>query len=69
MAGTWADFTTGEVITEAQMQNVQDSLVFIFANESAANSALTNKTEGTIFFDTTADALKAWNGSAWISIP
>jgi hypothetical protein len=69
MAGTWADFTTGEVITEAQMQNVQDSLIFIFASESAANTALTNKTEGTIFFDTTADQLKAWDGSAWITIP
>jgi len=65
MAGTWADFTTGEVITEAQMQNVQDSLIFIFANESAANSALTNKVEGTAFFDTTADKIKVWDGSAW----
>jgi len=69
MAGTWADFTTGEVITEAQMQNVQDSLIFIFANESAANTALTNKVEGTIFFDTTADKLKAWTGSAWKELP
>lgn len=68
MAGTWADFTTGEVITEAQMQNVQDSLMFIFANESAANTALTNKVEGTIFFDTTAASLKAWDGSAWKSL-
>jgi len=69
MAGTWADFTTGDVITEAQMQNVQDSLIFIFANESAANTALTNKVEGTIFFDTTADKLKAWTGSAWKVLP
>jgi len=68
MAGTWADFTTGDVITEAQMQNVQDSLVFIFANESAANSALTNKVEGTVFFDTTADKMKFWDGSAWVQI-
>ena len=68
MAGTWADFTTGDVITEAQMQNVQDSLIFIFASESAANSALTNKVEGTIFFDTTADKMKFWDGSAWVQI-
>jgi len=68
MAGTWADFTTGDVITEAQMQNVQDSLIFIFASESAANSALTNKVEGTLFFDTTEDKMKFWNGSAWIAV-
>jgi len=65
MAGTWADFTTGEVITEAQMQNVQDSLIFIFADESTANSTLTNKVEGTAFFDTTVDKIKVWDGLAW----
>ena len=66
-AGVWFDWTTGDLVTEARFQDIQDSIVFIYASESAANSALTNKVEGTVFFDTTANVLKAWNGSAWVS--
>jgi len=66
-AGAWFDWTTGDLVTEARFQDIQDSIVFIYASESAANSALTNKVEGTVFFDTTANVLKAWNGSAWVS--
>lgn len=65
-AGAWFDWTTGDLVTEARFQDIQDSIVFIYASESAANSALTNKVEGTIFYDTTANLLKAWDGSAWI---
>jgi hypothetical protein len=66
-AGNWVDWNTGDLVTAAAFQDMQDSIVFIYASESAANSALTNKVEGTIFYDTTADVLKAWDGSAWIS--
>jgi len=66
-AGGWFDWTTGDLVTESRFQDIQDSIVFIFASESAANSALTNKVEGTIFYDTTANLIKAWNGSAWIA--
>ena len=66
-AGGWFDWSTGDLVTEARFQDIQDSIVFIFADETAANAALTNKVEGTIFYDTTADVIKAWNGSAWIS--
>ena len=69
MAGTWQDWTSGEFVDTPDLQNVQDSLIFIFASDSAANSALTNKTEGTLYFNTTDDKLKAWDGSAWIEIP
>ena len=65
-AGAWFDWTTGDLVTEARFQDIQDSIVFIYASESAANAALTNKVEGTIFYDTTANLLKAWDGSAWI---
>jgi hypothetical protein len=65
-AGGWFDWTTGDLVTEARFQDIQDSIVFIFANETAANSALTNKVEGTVFYDTTDNLLKAWSGSAWI---
>jgi hypothetical protein len=65
-AGGWFDWSTGDLVTEARFQDIQDSIVFIFASESAANSALTNKVEGTVFYDTGANLLKAWSGSAWI---
>jgi|TARA_R100000482_G_scaffold101543_1_gene44718 hypothetical protein len=67
-AGGWRDWTEGELVTEALFQDIQDSIAFIFASESAANSALTRKVEGTQFFDTGADKLKVWNGSAWIEV-
>ena len=66
-AGAWFDWNTGDLVTEARFQDIQDSIVFIYADETAANAALTNKVGGTIFYDTTADVIKAWNGSAWIS--
>tara|TARA_R100000773_G_scaffold15560_5_gene14154 strand:+ start:5997 stop:6446 length:450 start_codon:yes stop_codon:yes gene_type:complete len=66
-AGGWFDWTTGDLVTESRFQDIQDSLVFIFASESAANTALTNKVEGTVFFDTGENLLKAWSGTAWIT--
>ena len=66
-AGVWFNWTTGDLVTEARFQDIQDSIVFIYSSESAANSALTNKVEGTIFYDTTANLIKAWNGAAWVS--
>ena len=68
MAGTWEDWTEGEFVDTDDLQNIQDSLIFIYSSDSAANSALTNKVEGTIYFNTTDDKLKAWDGSAWINI-
>jgi hypothetical protein len=64
-AGAWFDWTTGDLVTEARFQDIQDSIVFIYASESAANSALTNKVEGTVFVDTTDNLIKMWNGSSW----
>ena len=66
-AGNWVDWNTGDLVTAAAFQDMQDSILFIYASEAAADAALTNKVEGTVFFDTTADVLKAWDGSAWIS--
>ena len=65
-AGAWFDWKTGDLVTEARFQDIQDSIVFIYDDETAANAALTNKVEGTIFYDKSVDQLKAWNGSAWI---
>jgi len=66
-AGNWVDWNTGDLVTASAFQDIQDSIVFIFVDETAANAALTNKVEGTIFYDTTDNLIKAWDGSAWIS--
>jgi len=67
-AGAWRNWTQGELVTEALFQDIQDSIAFIFASESAANTALTSKIEGTQFYDTGEDKLKIWNGSAWDAV-
>jgi len=67
-AGSWFDWTTGDLVTEAKFQDIQDSILFIYASDSAANTALTNKVEGTVYFNTTDDILKVWDGSAWIEV-
>lgn len=68
MAGTWKDFVEGELVSETELQNIQDSLVFIYSSESAANTALTSKVDGTLFYDTTANSVKVWNGSSWDAV-
>ena len=65
-AGNWVDWNTGDLVTAAAFQDIQDSIVFIFSDETAANAALTNKVEGTVFYDTTNNLLKAWDGAQWI---
>lgn len=67
-AGGWRNWAQGELVTEALFQDIQDSIAFIYASESAANTALTNKVEGTQFYDTGEDKLKIWNGSAWVAV-
>ena len=65
-AGNWVDWNTGDLVTAASFQDIQDSIVFIYTDETAANAALTNKVEGTIYYDKTLDQIRAWNGSSWI---
>jgi len=67
-AGSWNSWTQGDIVTNAKFQDIQDSIVFIYASDSAANTALTNKVEGTVYFNTTDDVLKFWDGSAWQEI-
>ena len=64
-AGGWRNWAEGELVTEALFQDIQDSIAFIYGSESAANTALTSKVGGTQFYDTGADKLKIWDGSAW----
>jgi hypothetical protein len=64
-AGNWVDWNTGDLVTAAGFQDIQDSILFIYASEGAADAALTNKVEGTAFYDSTANQIKVWDSSAW----
>ena len=64
-AGNWVDWNTGDLVTAAGFQDIQDSILFIYASEAAADAALTNKVEGTAFYDSTANQIKVWDSSAW----
>jgi len=64
-AGNWVDWNTGDLVTAAAFQDMQDSILFIYASEAAADAALTNKVEGTAFYDSTANQIKVWDSSAW----
>ena len=64
-AGNWVDWNTGDLVTAAAFQDIQDSILFIYASEAAADAALTNKVEGTAFYDSTANQIKVWDSSAW----
>ena len=67
-AGNWVDWNTGDLVTAASFQDIQDSIVFIYADDSAANTALTNKVEGTAYYNTTDNVLKIWDGAAWTEV-
>ena len=67
-AGSWRNWAEAELVTEALFQDIADSLVFIYSSDSAANSALTNKVEGSIYYNTTTNSLMAWSGAAWVAV-
>ena len=67
-AGSWRNWAEAELVTEALFQDIQDSIVFIYSSDSAANTALTNKVEGSIYYNTTTNSLMAWSGSAWVAV-
>ena len=67
-AGAWRNWAEAELVTEALFQDIQDSIVFIYSSDSAANTALTSKVEGTIYYNTTTNSLMAWSGSAWVAV-
>ena len=65
-AGGWFDWSTGDVVTEARFGYSRFNSLYFASEKQLQTLLLTNKVEGTVFYDTGANLLKAWSGSAWI---
>lgn len=71
MAGSgWRTFTSGAVLTAAQVQNfLQDQVVQVYSNSAARSSALgTAVSSGMLSFLTTGAQLDYYNGAGWTGL-
>jgi hypothetical protein len=71
MAGAgWRTFTSGAVLTAAQVQDfLQDQVVQVYATTAARSSALgTAVASGMISYITTGQQMEYYNGSAWTGL-
>lgn len=61
-------FTTGEVLTAANVQSyLMRQSVMVFANASARSSAITAPTQGMTVYMTDTSSLMTYSGSAWVN--
>jgi hypothetical protein len=71
LAGSgWRTFTSGAVLTAAQVQNfLQDQVVQVYSNSAARSSALgTAVSSGMLSFLTTGAQLDYYNGAGWTGL-
>jgi hypothetical protein len=68
-------FTSGQILTAAQMTALQAQAVMTFTTEAARDTAITAPTEGMVAYLTaptiptfTGGALTIYNGSVWVCI-
>ena len=66
----WKDWAVGEVVTEADFQNlIQNQVVQVYASDAARGTTLgTAVAEGMIAYLTGTDAVQYYNGSAWVNV-
>jgi hypothetical protein len=69
MAGGYKLWSTGEVVTAANLQNyVQNQTVMVFASAAARTTALSGVlAEGMISYRTDSHILEIYNGTAWVA--
>ena len=60
-------FTTGEVLTSADVNGYLMQGILVFATEAARNSAITSPQEGQFAFTKDANSLWYYTGSAWVA--
>jgi len=60
-------FTTGEVLTAADVNGYLMQGVLVFASEAARNSAITSPQEGQFAFTKDTNSLWYYTGSAWVA--
>ena len=71
MAGLgWRTFTSGAVLTAAQVQDfLQDQVVQVYATSAARSSALgTAVAAGMMSYLTTTQQTQYYNGTAWVDL-
>jgi len=62
-------FTTGEVLTAADVNGYLMQGVLVFANAAARTSAITSPQEGQYSFLKDTNALEYYDGAAWVGAP
>ena len=60
-------FTTGEVLTSADVNGYLMQGILVFASEAARNSAITSPQEGQFAFTKDNNSLWYYTGSAWVA--
>ena len=60
-------FTTGEVLTSADVNGYLMQGILVFATEAARNSAITSPQEGQFAFTKDTNSLWYYTGSAWVA--
>ena len=61
------DFTTGEVLTSADVDGYLMQGVWVFANAAARTAAVTSPQEGNASFLKDTNALEIYDGAAWVA--
>lgn len=62
-------FTTGEVLTAADVNGYLMQGILVFANAAARSSAITSPQEGQYSFLKDTNALEYYDGAAWVGAP
>jgi hypothetical protein len=61
------DFVTGEVLTAADVDGYLMQNIWVFANATARDAAVTSPQEGNACYLKDTDAIMTYSGSAWVS--
>lgn len=66
----WKDFSTGDVLTAADMDGyVMAQIIAVFASSTARDAAITSPQEGQHCFLTDTNSFMFYNGSSWEASP
>ena len=62
------EFTTGQVLTADQMNDLSDQTVMVFAGTAARGSAIPTPTEGMVTYRSDDDVVEVFDGSAFVGV-
>jgi len=62
------DFVTGEVLTAADVDGYLMQNIWVFANATARDAAVTSPQEGNACYLKDTDAVMTYSGSAWVAV-